>query len=233
MVRKSKDLFVALAERQQRGNTKNGKDAGAAVREAGGKLGRWVQGAVKTMRPATESKRDSKGKSKFLGTSSGRARRSPPGRVPRGLLVPGWLLVGMVTVGIGCGFVVGRYTAGIRGDAPLSGGGVEQPREFDRRAPDLTAAQEVEKLSPHFYVCGTYSPQERSRGFTLARELRDHGIGNARVRAFKNKDGSIVKWATLCYVASPDDGKPTLEALQRLEGALRFKLWSTELQQVN
>ena len=60
MVRKSKDLFVVLAERQQRGSTTNGDDASDKVREAGGRLGRWVQGAVRTMRPDKESRSNSR-----------------------------------------------------------------------------------------------------------------------------------------------------------------------------
>ncbi len=221
MVRRSRDLFVVLAERQQRSQADDGTDPGEAVREAGGRLGRWVQGAVKSMRPSADAKRGSRGRSKSRGRGT---RHSSPVQVPRGLLVPGWLLMGMVTVGIGGGFVVGRYTAGLTGDAPLRLGNAERPRQFDRPATDLNAAQEAEQLSAQFYVCGTYSPQEHSRALRLAGQLRDHGISNARVRGFLHEDGSISRWATLCYVASKSGAKPTLEALQRLQVTLGFQL---------
>ena len=203
MVRKSKDLFVILAERQRRG--KNGKDAAAAVREVGGTLGRWVQGAVKTMRPDREAK--AKPKSKAASSKPGksgksgetrekarpRPRRTAPIQVPRGLLVPGWLLIGMVTAAIGCGFLVGRYTSGNKVDALLSGGAAK-PGVFEPKPADLSPDEEIEELSAQFYVCGTYFPEEREKAAELARSLRNHGIANTRFRAFKSKDGSISAW---------------------------------------
>ena len=248
MARKGKDLFVILAERQKRAHTRGQqlpeddeaprrgarsatRDAepaagGAAVRAAGGAFGRWVTGAVRSLGGRGD------GAAEPAPPRRSRSRnREAPRQVPRGLLVPGWILGGMLTAALGFGFVVGRFTVGDRGTVDLQGragdpsgrAGVVPPRGFDREPPELTAAEETAELHKLFYVVQTYHPEERAKAAELARRLRARGIANARYRAF-HKNGSLQAWATLCYVASFAEKQRTLDALQRLESELGFEV---------
>ena len=240
MARKAKDLFALLAERHQRSTTKSknvtskgknpaskgknpaskgknpaskGKDAAATVKEAGGTLGRWVQGAVRSMRSD-----DGKPARRRATPAS---RRNPPRQVPRGLLIPGWLLVGMITVALGGGFLIGKFTRGLDADSGLQNRQAQRPGEFRQTAPDLTAVEEIATLSGKFYVVGVYYPGERDKAADLARRLRSRGIEKARILFRKN--GSISRWATVCYVAPSDDKYEALADLQELEGELGFE----------
>jgi hypothetical protein len=226
MARKAKDLFALLAERHQRSTTKSmnvtskgknpaskSKDAATTVKEAGGTLGRWVQGAVRSMR-------SDDGKSARR-RATPVSRRNPPRQVPRGLLIPGWLLVGMITVALGGGFLIGKFTSGLDADSGLQNRQAQRPGEFRQTAPDLTAAEETATLSGKFYVVGVYYPGEREKAAELARRLRSRGIEKARILFRKN--GSISRWATVCYVAPSDDKYEALADLQELEGELGFE----------
>jgi hypothetical protein len=226
MARKAKDLFVLLAERHQRSTAKSknvaskgknpaskSKDAAATVKEAGGTLGRWVQGAVRSMRSD-----DGKPVRRQAAPAS---RRHPPRQVPRGLLIPGWLLVGMITVALGGGFLIGKFTSGLDADSGLQNRQAQRPGEFRQTAPDLTVAEETATLSGKFYVVGVYYPGERDKAADLARRLRSRGIEKARILFRKN--GSISRWATVCYVAPSDDKYEALADLQELEGELGFE----------
>jgi hypothetical protein len=226
MARKAKDLFVLLAERHQRSTAKSknvaskgknpaskSKDAAATVKEAGGTLGRWVQGAVRSMRSD-----DGKPVRRQAAPAS---RRNPPRQVPRGLLIPGWLLVGMITVALGGGFLIGKFTSGLDADSGLQNRQAQRPGEFRQTAPDLTVAEETATLSGKFYVVGVYYPGERDKAADLARRLRSRGIEKARILFRKN--GSISRWATVCYVAPSDDKYEALADLQELEGELGFE----------
>jgi hypothetical protein len=226
MARKAKDLFVLLAERHQRSTAKSknvaskgknpaskSKDAAATVKEVGGTLGRWVQGAVRSMRSD-----DGKPARRQAAPAS---RRNPPRQVPRGLLIPGWLLVGMITVALGGGFLIGKFTSGLDADSGLQNRQAQRPGEFRQTAPDLTAVEETATLSGKFYVVGVYYPGERDKAADLARRLRSRGIEKARILFRKN--GSISRWATVCYVAPSDDEYEALADLQELEGELGFE----------
>jgi hypothetical protein len=260
MARKAKDLFVLLAERHQHRSststsssrndstaknrdpaanaTAKAKDAAATIKDAGGTLGRWVRGAVRTLRgeaPAKPGRASSRGNTSRGNSSRGNSsransergtaagRRAPPRQVPRGLLVPGWLLVGMVTVALGGGFLIGKFTSGFQPNSGLDSGTAQKPGNFRSNTPDLTPAQEMAELGNKFYVLGTFFPEERDVAAKLARDLRDRGVAKARILRFA-KNGSTIAWATVCYVAPSDARSEVLAALKRHEEDLHFEV---------
>ena len=156
-------------------------------------------------------------------------------RVPKGLLVPGWALVGMLTFALGCGFVVGHFTGGLNRGAALDT--AERPGDFHerggRRAAGgrLSRAEEETELHRYFFpVLTGFKPSERAEAARLAENLRSRGIEKARIRFFPfvpGEKGSIAFWATLCYVTR-EDQQSALADIQQLQTTLGFKV-STSL----
>jgi hypothetical protein len=247
MVRKGKDLFVMLAERQKtraqaasgrakrepesRSKSKPAKSkpakskssAGKDSSEAGGigsTLGRWMHGAVRTLRGGEREAPPQRPRT--------RPGKSSPGRpVPRCLLLPGWMLAAMLIVALGSGFGLGQITFGAKAEEGLNRAtqNAEAPARFLQPGQpgylDDEAAQE--RLAKFVYVIGSFAPEEKVRATRLAQELRARGLHQTRVMSFQ-RDGSIFSWATLCYVASYSDKDAVLKDIESHQAGLQFEV---------
>jgi len=229
MAGKGKDLFVMLAERHQ---ARTQETSGRATREtatrsskgstssdAGSSLGRWFHSALRSLRVSNREAPPQRPR-----TRPGKAARRP---VPRGLLLPGWMLAAMLVTALGVGFGLGQVTLGATADEQLNKPipSAQAPGRFAKPGQpgylDEAAAQE--RLGAHVYVVGTFAPEEKDRAFRLAQELRARGLHQARVMSFQ-RDGSIFSWATLCYAASYADKDAVLALIRKHEAALQFEV---------
>ena len=229
MVRKGKDLFVMLAERHQAraqepaGRSKRGAASGSSTGgkadDVGSNLGRWFHGALRSLRVSSREAAPQRPR-----TRPGKAARRP---VPRGLLLPGWMLAAMLVTALGTGFGLGQVTFGATADEQLNKPvpAAQKPGRFVQPGQpgylDETAAQE--RLGKYVYVIGTFAPEEKGRATRLAQELRARGLHQTRVLSFQ-RDGSIFSWATLCYVASYSDKDAVLAMIREHEAALQFEV---------
>ncbi len=234
MARKGKDLFVMLAERHKTrtqgpsGRTKREVDTTVTPRKASAKadgesigvtLGRWVQGVVRSLRRS-----DREAPPQRPRTRPSKAAVRP---VPRGLLLPGWMLAAMILVAMGGGFALGQVTFGATTDGSLNKPrqGAEAPGRFVEPGQpgylDPSAAEE--ELGRYFYVLGQFYGDEKERAARLAQELRARGLHQARIKSFA-KDGSIFGWVTLCYVADYYDHEAVLAVLKKHQADLKFDL---------
>ena len=233
MARKVKDLFVVLAEQhkqRQQGASSASTEKPSTAGEIGNTLGRWVQGAVRTLRGTDEKV----GRRRRRG-GAGRKPNQGIRQVPRGLLLPGWMLGLMVVLALGCGFVLGRLTGGFGGDDLLfarTGSGVQKLGEFENTAAPgyLPPAQETRELGKTFFVVRTFYPEQRAEAAALAQHLRARGLENTRIKEIR-EDGSIYCWATLCYAAQ-SARKQVLAQLLKLEKSLGFEPMIRQLKEM-
>lgn len=227
MVGKGKDLFVMLAERHKaRTQASNGRSKRAvgpksstATGGVGSTLGRWFHGAMRSLRV---NQREAPPKRPRTRLSK---RLSRP--VPRGLLLPGWMLAAMLIVALGIGFGLGQFSIGAAADEGLSKptGTAQTPGRFLQPGQPGYLDEEAgqEPLGKYIYVLGTFAPEEKERAARLAQELRARGLHQARVMSFQ-RDGSIFSWATLCYVTSYEDKDAVLGLIRSHEAVLRFEV---------
>ncbi|MEE2886702.1 MAG: hypothetical protein VX951_04660 [Planctomycetota bacterium] len=231
MVRKGKDLFVMLAERHkartQAPTARSKKAAGSRSSAAssattdgvGSTLGRWFHGAMRSLRV---SQREAPPKRPRTRPAKGRSRP-----VPRGLLLPGWMLAAMLVVTLGSGFTLGQFSMGATADEGLNKPTpkAQTPSRFTQPGRpgylDEEAAQE--RLGRYVFVIGTFAPEEKQRAARLAQELRARGLHDTRIMPVGRK-GSIFSWATLCYVASYADKGAVLALIRKHEADLRFEV---------
>lgn len=219
MARRVKDLFAVLAERQ--GERERPREVQSPNRKPnpGESIGRWFRNTVKSLRPQAEATP--------APAPSRRRRSTPPVTVDSGgLSMPGWLLAAMLVAALGCGFLVGRFVrpnADTERLAAKKSGVAEKPSVF--RGPGaagfLDAAAETAEVHKLYFVVKVFPPKERAAASELAQGLRARGLHTTRIKPLY-KDGSLFCWATLCYVPSFAEEKPTLQALRAQESALGF-----------
>ena len=210
MARSSKDLFVVLAERHQRNSADaTKKSAGEAPKgDPGAGVGRWVKSAVRKMRGDAPPPR--------------RSRRRTPAQVPRGLLLPGWMIAGLGLLVVGGWFVVSDFFAASDEGAGLDTRTVAQaPGEF-RQDPGYLAPSQLDEvageyfytINPAFRVLDGEEARAKSAADQLARQLRARGLPKTRIRRAERPDGAVF-WAIVCYTAEADQERD-LSTLKRL-----------------
>lgn len=235
MAGKGKDLFVMLAERHRARNQAptsrterpvetrtsggDGESSGGGPGELGATLGRWLHGALRTLRGSRREAPPQRPRT--------RPKKAAVRPVPRGLLLPGWMLAGMLLVALGTGFGLGQFTFGATSDDTLnkSAHAAETPERFMQPGQSgyLDEAASEEVLAKNCFIIGFFAPEEKTRAAFLAQQLRARGFRHTRVMAFES-DGSIYSWATLCYVASYADKEAVYAKLQQHEQALKFEV---------
>ncbi len=209
MARSSKDLFVVLAERHQRNSADARKKSTgeAPAGDPGATVGRWIKGAVRNMRGESPPPRRS-------------IRRRPP-QVPRGLLLPGWMIAGLALLAVGGGFVVSDLISVDDENPGLDAGRVEKLEKFTQ-PPGYLAPFEIDQVvgdyfytvNPAFRVDNGEEERAKTAADQLARNLRARGLAKTRVRRAVRPDGTVY-WAIVCYTSEADKVRD-LETLQRL-----------------
>ncbi len=226
MTRKAKDLFVVLSERntprsalgsapRRREPVKRGQEPGLGERLAG-----WFR---QTFQSLQGDKSKSKGKSKAKAQPRGRNVGQAAGnRVPKGLLMPGWMLAGMLVLALLGGFGFSQFNRGKGGDKVLATGPQAQGELDLNHGLDWSGVANAEKEQEipckFFYMVLPFPslslPLQRQRASRLALYLRERGLDNARIRKFPYKGKDL--WVTLLYVPSLEQGSKSLQQLKAI-----------------
>jgi hypothetical protein len=193
MVKRTKDLFRLLEERERAGRqdraSSNGERGAAAM---GNRVAQWAQDAWQRVAPGDAPRR--------------------PGRA--GMRMSGVGIAATILASLGVGLLVGRAMPRTpattelqaRSPAPQRPGPVGAPADAGRDDKD------AERLSSFFYPVLRFDVSERQRAAAAAAYLRANGVETARIHEFKVQGQP--KWVVVAYAASVEDGSAVLARLR-------------------
>lgn len=213
MRKRGRDLFELL-ELRQRGTPPRPRQSSSSGAEFATRAKAWFEGAVASVRSRRPGQSKRKGKAKTKPRQQKKkADSAPPGTLP----ISGMWLAVMLLVALGAGFMLGRGTQlaawsggqeTLRTSAPTP-----QPQQpgllaeltSRRGSTDIGLQDDVETLSPYFYVVLNYPKSKGDRATQLAQHLRQNGLERARIRLFPRGTDGQPLWSVVVYV--PEQAK--------------------------
>lgn len=213
MRKRGRDLFELL-ELRQRGTPPRKRQSSSRGSEFATRTKAWVEGAVASLRRRMPGQSKPKGKAKAKPRQQKKkAGGAPPGTLP----ISGMWLAVMLLVALVAGFMLGRGTQLIsssggqetlRTSVPIpqpQQPGLLAERTSRRGSTDIGLENDVETLSPYFYVVLNYPKSKGDRATQLAQHLRQHGLEKARIRYFPRGTDGQPLWSVVVYV--PEQAK--------------------------